>query len=181
MEYALSYALINWKKIDPKGDIVFDNLRTHRMFVGNEDENGFIMVHVAMDSYTGRLVKAAEKLIQSAAIKDRASFNQAFKELNESMKVINSVFSTMWYRSQPSMYNSFRTFIMGTKNQPMFPNGVIYEGVSSEPVAYRGESGANDSIIPTVDNLLEIYDQLPNNPLTEILTDFRTYRPLNHT
>lgn len=63
----------------------------------------------------------------------------------------------------------------------MFPNGVIYEGVGSEPVAYRGESGANDSIIPTVDNLLEIYDQLPSNPLTEILTDFRTYRPLNHT
>jgi len=43
----------------------------------------------------------------------------------------------------------------------MFPNGVIYEGVDGEPKAYRGESGANDSIIPTLDNLLEIYDQLP--------------------
>ena len=97
------------------------------------------------------------------------------------MKVINSVFSTMWYRSQPAAYNSFRAFIMGTKNQPMFPNGVIYEGVSTEPQVYRGESGANDSIIPTLDNLLEIYDLLPSNPLTAILTEFRTYRPLNHT
>jgi indoleamine 2,3-dioxygenase len=51
----------------------------------------------------------------------------------------------------------------------MFPNGVVYEGVSDEPVAYRGESGANDSMIPTLDNLLELTDSMPNNPLTEVL------------
>ena len=96
------------------------------------------------------------------------------------MNIINSVFSTMWYRSKPAGYNSFRSFIMGIKNQPMFPNGVIYEGVSTEPASYRGESGANDSIIPTLDNLFELTDMMPHNPLTEILKDFRTYRPLNH-
>lgn len=63
----------------------------------------------------------------------------------------------------------------------MFPNGVIYEGVDDEPRAYRGESGANDSIIPTLDNLFELTDRMPNNPLTEILKEFRTYRPVNHT
>jgi indoleamine 2,3-dioxygenase len=36
----------------------------------------------------------------------------------------------------------------------MFPNGVIYEGVDDKvPRYYRGESGANDSLIPTYDNL----------------------------
>jgi indoleamine 2,3-dioxygenase len=49
------------------------------------------------------------------------------------LKIINKKMDTMWDHSQPVDYNSFRTFIMGTKNQPMFPNGVIYEGVSSEP------------------------------------------------
>jgi hypothetical protein len=29
----------------------------------------------------------------------------------------------------------------------MFPNGVIYEGVSTEPQYFRGESGANDSMV----------------------------------
>lgn len=66
---------------------------------------------------------------------------------------------------------------MGTKNQPMFPKGVVYEGVSEEPTYYRGESGANDSIIPTCDNLFEMTALMPSNPLTEILKDFRTYRP----
>jgi len=29
----------------------------------------------------------------------------------------------------------------------MFPHGVIYEGVSEEPLSFRGESGANDSMV----------------------------------
>jgi len=56
----------------------------------------------------------------------------------------------------------------------MFPKGVVYEGVSSEPTFYRGESGANDSIIPTLDNLLQLTERLPKNELTEILRDFRS-------
>lgn len=90
---------------------------------------------------------------------------------------INTVMETMWHYSKSSDYMKFRTFIMGTKAQPMFPNGVLYEGVSTEPTYFRGESGANDSIIPTCDNLLEITAKMPVNPLTDILKDFRTYRP----
>jgi indoleamine 2,3-dioxygenase len=77
---------------------------------------------------------------------------------------------------------------MGTKDQPMFPNGVHYERRDPKtnevtrlgPYQFRGESGANDSIIPTCDNLLQLTDTMPNNPLTEILRDFRTYRPVQH-
>ena len=81
----------------------------------------------------------------------------------------------------------------------MFPHGVVYEGVSEEPMSFRGESGANDSMvgivylkksynhesvklipsqIPLCDNLLEI--NMPDTPLTDILGDFRSYRPGNH-
>lgn len=61
----------------------------------------------------------------------------------------------------------------------MFPNGVVYEGeYDNEPLYFRGESGANDSIIPLLDSLLEI--PMPQNPLTDILKDFRSYRPKPH-
>lgn len=59
----------------------------------------------------------------------------------------------------------------------MFPEGVIYEGVSSKPQAFRGESGANDSIIPMADNLLQLTARLPKNELTATLREFRAYRP----
>ena len=32
-------------------------------------------------------------------------------------------------------------------SQSMFPHGVVYEGVSEEPLSFRGESGANDSMV----------------------------------
>lgn len=65
-------------------------------------------------------------------------------------------------------------------HQPMFPNGVVYEGVSDTPLFHRGESGANDSMVPLGDNLLQLTSHMPKNPLTEVLKDFRTYRPTNH-
>jgi hypothetical protein len=84
----------------------------------------------------------------------------------------------MWNRSKPQGYTNFRTFIFGITSQSMFPNGVIYEGVSEEPMSFRGESGANDSMVPMCDNLLQV--EMPETPLTDILKDFRQYRPGNH-
>jgi indoleamine 2,3-dioxygenase len=107
----------------------------------------------------------------------------------------------MWGNSKPSEYLSFRVFIFGITNQSMFPNGVIYEGCEdNKPLNFRGESGANDSIvsnpiqptlqkvkrttttnqtqIPLLDHLCEI--PMPETPLTKILHEFRAYRPLPH-
>ena len=86
----------------------------------------------------------------------------------------------MWYNSKPTAYNNIRTFIMGSKSQSFFPNGIVYEGVDTEPRFYRGETGANDSIIPTIDNFVQLTEEMPNNPLTETLKDFRKYRPAHH-
>ena len=52
----------------------------------------------------------------------------------------------MWKKSKPGDYTTFRTFIFGITSQSMFPNGVVYEGVRDEPLSFRGESGANDSM-----------------------------------
>jgi len=105
-------------------------------------------------------------------------FNDGMSTLLDALQRINAVMDTMWTKSKPKGYNTFRTFIFGITSQSMFPNGVVYEGVSAEPMSFRGESGANDSMIPLCDNLLQI--TMPDTPLTEILQDFRQYRPGNH-
>ena len=54
----------------------------------------------------------------------------------------------MWKNSKPSEYLSFRVFIFGITSQSMFPNGVVYEGINdNKPMFFRGESGANDSMV----------------------------------
>jgi len=180
MEYALSYALYNYKKLNHSNGLNYDNLALIRAFAGSESEKGFVLNHVTMVSYSPGLVRYAVGTLNAAETNDRAKFDNSMSGLFETYESINREMEMMWSRSVPEDYVKFRTFIMGTKNQTMFPDGVVYEGVSDDPVTYRGESGANDSMIPLGDNLLQISELMPDNPLTEVLRDFRSYRPTNH-
>ncbi|CAG8716428.1 9828_t:CDS:2, partial [Ambispora leptoticha] len=137
MEYALSYSLYNYQRIDPSKPIIYPNLNLVRSFAGSQSEHGFILVHVAMVANSGNLVRWTMETLNSAVQQDRNRFNVALKNLNETMEAINQEMETMWEHSNSDDYLKFRTFIMGSKNQPMFPNGVIYEGVSEEPLFYR--------------------------------------------
>lgn len=181
MEYALSYALYNWKRLSKEQPLDYKNLDLIREFSGSPSERGFILVHVAMVRHSSSLVKATLATLDGRAEQFRSKFNIGLTDLATTLTLINGVMETMWVCAKTEEYQHFRTFIMGTKNQPMFPNGVVYEGVSEEPQFYRGESGANDSMIPTVDNLLQLTEAMPSNALTDILKDFRTYRPSNHS
>ncbi|KAI9726649.1 MAG: hypothetical protein M1834_008962 [Cirrosporium novae-zelandiae] len=182
MEYAGSYALYNYRLADPSLGLTYSNLRLIRAFERGYDptssEAGFILVHVAMVAHSPHLVLGALKVLSACERKDRDAFNEGLIEVTEALKKINTVMEEMWSKSKPAEYNSFRTFIFGIKNQSMFPKGVVYEGVCEEPMFLRGESGANDSMIPLMDLLLQI--PFPPNPLTKILHDFRLYRPSNH-
>ncbi|SPO28725.1 related to BNA2 - putative tryptophan 2,3-dioxygenase or indoleamine 2,3-dioxygenase [Ustilago trichophora] len=188
MEYASSYALVNYLCKDPNyqgnaGKYSFDNMELIRSFEdASGSERGFILVHVEMVSYTGKLVSATEDALRACDAKDTAAFEDAFERLLLTYRKINQSMETMWGRSLPADYLKYRSFIFGTgpkKMNAMFPEGVVYEGVSDQPQFYRGESGANDSIVPTGDNLLEITAHMPNNDLTKTLRDFRSYRPKN--
>jgi len=137
-------------------------------------------VHVAIVRHSGRIVSASQLLLDSVKQKDPESTEKALRELQECYSTLNKTLDTMWERSKSERYLAIRTFIMGSKNQPMFPDGVMYAGVSPKPMFFRGESGANDSLVPLADNILEITARLPNNPLTMVLKDFREYRPRNH-
>ncbi|KAF2086800.1 IDO-domain-containing protein [Saccharata proteae CBS 121410] len=182
MEYAGSYALFNYRLQDPSRGLEYDNLALIRAFELGLDptssEAGFVLVHIAMVQNSGSLVSGSINALNGCLARDRDAFNAGMVEVVNALERVNKVMNTMWTKSKPGNYTSFRTFIFGITKQSMFPNGVIYEGISEEPMSFRGESGANDSMIPLCDNLLDI--AMPDTPLTEILQDFRSYRPGNH-
>jgi indoleamine 2,3-dioxygenase len=188
MEYAGSYALFNYRLEDPKEGFAYSNLRLIRAFENGLDpsssEAGFVLVHVDMVKESGPLVAGTLACFNSLASAQlsrppsRDSFNAGLQKMLVAMQKVNKVMETMWTKSKPARYTQFRTFIFGIISQSMFPRGVVYEGVWDEPRSFRGESGANDSMVPLLDNFLQIY--MPETPLTEILRDFRKYRPTNH-
>ncbi|SPQ22179.1 25c17615-e5a0-4c16-87f5-f8559e7bbac7 [Thermothielavioides terrestris] len=197
MEYAGSYALFNYRLVDPAQGLASDNLRLIRAFEHGLDpsssEAGFVLVHIEMVKHSGALVQGAVACLDACAARHNTSttsttsttpredLNAGLTTVLAALRRINATMETMWKRSRPERYTSFRTFIFGITSQSMFPRGVTYAGVpelGDRPVAFRGESGANDSMVPLVDNLLAV--PMPDTPLTEILRDFRSYRPGEH-
>jgi indoleamine 2,3-dioxygenase len=181
LEYNSGYSLNNWYRIDKTKEIALPNIEILRSFINMKAESGFILVHVSINQHSGRLVQSGIEVLNAVEHNDREAFNEALGDMRNVMVYMNQELSRMYYESNPEHYNIFRTFIMGILNQPMFPNGVVYEDCfDNQPQYYRGESGANDSIIPFCDNILQITQFLPKNPLTDILRDFRSYRPKEH-
>ncbi|KAL2369074.1 hypothetical protein RJ035_005475 [Blastomyces gilchristii] len=187
MSYAASYALFNYTTADPSLGLEYSNLRLIRAFERGLDpkssEAGFILTHVDMVKESAALVSGAvrilNKLEESKEPSSREEVNDAFREILKGMAKVEACMEDMWKNSKPSDYLSFRVFIFGITSQAMFPNGVVYEGVlDNKRLNFRGESGANDSMIPLLDHLLQI--QMPSTPLTTILHEFRAYRPLPH-
>ena len=176
MEYAGSYALFNYRLADPSLGFEYSNLRLIRAFEHGLDptssEAGFVLVHVDMVKHSGELVEGAVRALDACEMDDREKFNAGMKGIVSALRKVNKVMDGMfpylrcsahvrassetteidatrgmWKKSRPGDYTSFRTFIFGITSQSMFPHGVVYEGVSDEPMSFRGESGANDSMV----------------------------------
>ena len=61
MEYALSYALYNYKRVDQSNpSLDYDNLGLIRAFENSYSERGFIITHVTMVKYTNQFIKGID-------------------------------------------------------------------------------------------------------------------------
>ncbi len=78
-------------------------------------------------------------------------------------------------------YHRVRPYIHGWKNHPDLPDGLIYEGVDAyagRPQKFRGETGAQSSIVPALDATLGVAHQ--QDELSLYLQEMRTYMPPEH-
>lgn len=180
MDYAYGYGLNNavFTGSEKKNHKHYKTVRT---FNGNDSEEGFINVHVAMVSQTGELLQQQQTCLESISKDDRKRFNENLQGHYEIMNSIVQTLQTMWSASLYKDYLTFRTFIMGQiGNSICYPSEeLVYDmGYSMEKHSYRGETGAQDSIVPSVDSFLQL--EYPRNELTEYLFDLRKYRPKDH-
>ena len=180
MDYAYGYGLNNAVFIgtDNKNHKHYKTVRT---FNGIDSEEGFINVHVAMVSQTGDLLQQQQNCLDAIYKDERKTFNENLQGHYKIMNSIVQTLQTMWNASMYKDYLTFRTFIMGQiGNSICYPTeNLIYNlEEKTETHAFRGETGAQDSIVPSVDSFLQL--EYPRNKLTEYLFDLRKYRPKDH-
>jgi indoleamine 2,3-dioxygenase len=178
LDYHYAYSLGNYRKLDNKKDLNWENITMCNCFSGQSDEVGFIMLHVDINRFSPQLVGSVMRTLE--VVKDESKPVHDFLEANWlTMKKMNERRKEMWKASRWQHYNDFRIFIMGVKgNEEIFGPGVIYEGVWDEPKAFRGQTGAQDDIIPMQDIFSGVIFHYPQNDLTKYLLDLRAYRPV---
>jgi len=166
------YALFNWKRFDPAGPIALGNIDTIQNFVHMYDEHWFILVHVEIEALAAGLLAAVDDTAAAHARGDRDGVRAGLQRIAGSVWRQVNVLRRIPEKMDPALYyRTFRPYIS-------FFQGVLYEGVEPQPASYRGETGAQSSIVPTLVAFLKI----PHQPtgLTNHLLDMRNYMPADH-
>lgn len=164
------YALYNWKRFRPEGPIALGNIDTLQNFVHLYDEHWFILVHVDIEALAAGLFGGINRLLQEPWREDL--INSVLQAVGEILWRQVSVLKRIPERMDPALYyRTFRPYIRYFEN-------VVYEGVRQAPMNFRGETGAQSSVMPVLVALLKISHQ-PSS-LTEHLADMRRYMPWNH-
>ena len=176
LSYA-SYALNNWKLQDVNKPFDLENIRILQNFLGGMDEDWFIMIHIAIEHEAKEILNNLKTYYL-----DKNEDQSYLENALVSIKKINQIMNRMPEKCDPFIYyNRVRPYIFGWKNNPATPNGVIYEGVEEyggKPQLFRGETGAQSSIVPALDALLGVTHS--NDPLKEYLDEMRLYMPKEH-
>ena len=176
------YVLDNWARIDKAGPITLDNIRMVQNFAGGEDENWFVMVHVAIEAEAGVLLDNAARLVTAARQQDAARAEALLVEMDGAWERIYGHFARMPERCDPYVYfHRVRPYIHGWANNPALGGGLIYEGVekyAGKPQAFRGQTGSQSSIVPAMDALFGIAHSA--DPLRAYLDELHQYRPVPH-
>ncbi|CAB4943786.1 unannotated protein [freshwater metagenome] len=177
-----SYASDNWRRIDPNGPIECGNIALQQCFLGGQDEEWFILIHIDIEKKAGKALKAIEDAQGDVVSSDADKLLISLTKLRDSLAAMYSVLCRMPEKCDPYIYfHRVRPYIFGWRNNPSLPNGVIYEGVDEYKgvgQTFRGETGAQSAIIPAADGVLGIDHE--KDELREYLMEMRQYMPPQH-
>jgi indoleamine 2,3-dioxygenase len=179
LSYA-SYCLDNWFLIDPDEPISLENVGLINNFLGGVDEDWFVTIHVCIENAAADAMAACAEIAMLETDSPESKSIELLNRIVRSMKKVNEIFARMPEKCDPYIYyHRVRPFIFGTKDNPDLKNGLIYKGeFENQPQFFRGETGAQSSIIPSLDGALQITHT--KDHLRHYLNEMRDYMPPKH-
>lgn len=166
------YALYNWKRFDPARPIALGNIDTVQDFVHLYDEHWFILVHVEIEAIGAKVLAGIAMADEAQRCDDAATLNASLREIAAAVQHAVGVLQRIPEKMDPALYyRTFRPYIR-------FFEKVVYEGISQTPLDYRGETGAQSSLMPALVAFMKIPHQ--RSALTDHLADMRLFMPAEH-
>lgn len=166
------YALYNWKRFDASGPIALGNVDTLQNFVNLYDEHWFILVHVEIEAIGAQVLAGIDRATRAIGSSNQAEVSLALGEIASAVWRQVAVLRRIPEKMDPALYyRTFRPYIRFFEN-------VVYEGVTQTAMNFRGETGAQSSLMPVLIAFMKIPHQ--QSVLTDHLTDMRRFMPLEH-
>jgi len=166
------YALYNWKRFDSGGPIALGNLDTLQNFVHLYDEHWFILVHVEIEAIAADIFAAIGRAARALEDRNAEGISGALRDVSAAIGRQVAVLRRIPEKMDPALYHrTFRPYIRFFEN-------VIYEGVTEAPMNFRGETGAQSSIMPALVAFMKIEHR--QSALTDHLAEMRRFMPLIH-
>ena len=181
LSYA-SYALDNWRRLDSTRPIQLDNIVLLQNFLGGLDEEWFVVIHIQIERQAGPGLAGLIQAVNGAVYDKPDDVLAGLRSLAAAQTAMRDTLLRMKERCDPYVYyNRVRPYIHAWKNSPTLPDGLVYGGVTAyagQPQQFRGETGAQSSIVPCLDAGLGIAHA--PDPLTVYLQEMREYMPPQH-
>ena len=166
------YALYNWRRFRKDKPIELGNIDTIQNFVHMYDEHWFILVHVEIEAIAAEILRAIATAKRKLAEDPDANLSAELNAIEAAVRRQAAVLRRIPEHMDPSLYyKTFRPYIRFFEN-------VTYEGADLAPIAFRGETGAQSSVMPTLIAFMKIPHR--RSELTDHLTDMRNYMPAQH-
>jgi len=177
-----SYALHNFFRFDPLREIECGNLGLIQNFLGGVDEEWFILVHVEIERKAAPAMAVLHACLDAAEAGAVEQLEALLSQVESSLRSIHATLRRMPEWCDPYIYyHRVRPYIHGWRNHPDLPDGVLYEGVEAYggcPQQFRGETGAQSSIVPALDAMLGVTHY--EDALSLYLQEMRAYMPPAH-
>jgi len=181
LSYA-SYALDNWRRLDLTKPVQLDNIVLLQNFLGGQDEEWFVVVHIQIERQAGPGLAGLLRAMNGAVDDKEDEVLLGLQSLALAQTAMRDTLLRMKERCDPYVYYTrVRPYIHGWKNSPSLQNGLVYQGVAAyagQPQHFRGETGAQSCIVPCLDAGLGIAHA--PDPLTVYLQEMRDYMPSRH-
>ncbi|KAF6084124.1 indoleamine 2,3-dioxygenase 2 [Phyllostomus discolor] len=170
--------LTNWTTKDPERLLDIGNLDILFSFPGGESLRGFILVTVLVEKAAVPGIKALVQGVNAILQASQDSLLQALEQLRLSIQDITRTLGQMHDYVDPDIfYAVIRIFLSGWQDNPAMPVGLIYEGVSSEPLKYSGGSAAQSTVLHAFDEFLGVRHSKESG---DFLLRMRDYMPPSH-
>jgi indoleamine 2,3-dioxygenase len=177
-----SYALHNYYRFDPAREIECGNIALIQNFLGGIDEEWFILIHVDIERKAAPALANLHPCLDAAESRNAEQLETHLGAIHRSLTAVQTTMKRMPEWCDPYIYyHRVRPYIHGWKNHPDLPGGLIYEGVGAyrgEPQQFRGETGAQSAIVPSLDAAFGVGHQ--EDMLRVYLMEMRTYMPPDH-